>query len=352
MIYGTYYLGHSSAAKCAFAIEHGPNKVTVICSASNRIFIEETQFKLGLDIPGQAVDLEFPDGSTFTPNATSFRWASSKKRDNFLSRFETSSLAILVSILLIPTLLYLIHAVALPSAAAAITERMPENLKAEIGKRSYETVEKLAMDESTLPDALHESVLEQWSLALEKLNLPADRFSLHIHDAPTIGANAFALPSGSIIVTDDLVHLYKETPEQLQAILLHEIGHIEHEHGLQLAIRSIGSTILLSMLIGGDLDGITELVMGTSNTFLQSSFSRDMEREADIYALENLPKLGYSPAVLGHALAELTQKDGETDSITSHAEGLLNYLSSHPATDERIQSALEAGKSFDVLITP
>ena len=73
MIYGTYYLGHSSTAKSAFAIEQGTERVVIICSASNRIFVEETNFTLGLDIPGQAVDLEFPDGSIFTPNAVDFR---------------------------------------------------------------------------------------------------------------------------------------------------------------------------------------------------------------------------------------------------------------------------------------
>ena len=351
MIYGTYYLGHSSTAKSAFAIEQGTERVVIICSASNRVFIEEANFTLGLDIPGQAVDLEFPDGSIFTPNAVDFRWASLERRHS-LSRFETSRLAILVSILLIPTLLYLTHAVGLPAAAASITERLPPDLKAEIGNRSYETVETLAMEDSTLPDEVRQMVLVQWSQALETLSLADDRFSLHFHDAPGMGANAFALPNGSIIVTDDLVRLYTEHPERLQAILLHEIGHVEHEHGLQLAIRSIGSTILLSMLIGGDLDGITELVMGTGNTFLQSSFSRDMEREADTYALDHLPKLGHSPATLGHALADLRDSDKRQGRASDQAEALLNYLSSHPATSERIESALNADETFEGPLNP
>ena len=45
--------------------------------------------------------------------------------------------------------------------------------------------------------------------------------------------------------------------------MLHELGHVQFEHGLQLAIRSLASTLLLSALIGGDLNGISEALLGT-----------------------------------------------------------------------------------------
>ena len=89
--------------------------------------------------------------------------------------------------------------------------------------------------------------------------------------------------------------------------MLHELGHVQFEHGLQLAIRSLASTLLLSALIGGDLDGISEALLGTGNTLLQASFSRDMEREADAYAQDALRGLGSSPAELGYALEALGQ---------------------------------------------
>ena len=89
------------------------------------------------------------------------------------------------------------------------------------------------------------------------------------------------------------------------------LTHVQFEHGLQLAIRSLASTLLLSALIGGDLNGISEALLGTGNTLLQASFSRDMEREADAYARDALRGLGTSPAELGYALEALSHSTNE-----------------------------------------
>lgn len=53
-------------------------------------------------------------------------------------------------------------------------------------------------------------------------------------------ANAFALPSGTLILTDDLVKLAK-TDNHLMAVLAHELGHVQARHGLRLVIQAFRS---------------------------------------------------------------------------------------------------------------
>ena len=48
-------------------------------------------------------------------------------------------------------------------------------------------------------------VRELWEETLQALSLPSEGYTLRLHDAPNVGPNAFALPDGTIIVTDELV---------------------------------------------------------------------------------------------------------------------------------------------------
>ena len=138
-----------------------------------------------------------------------------------------------------------------------------------------------------------------------------------------------------MIVTDELVILLKDKPDALRAILLHEIGHVEYHHGIRLAAQATASTIVLAVIFG-DLEGITEVVLGSSSSFLQQAFSRDMEREADKYAIEKLIALGYSNDDFADAIQALQNKLDEQAQLD---ESWLKYLSTHPSSQERIDFA-------------
>jgi Zn-dependent protease with chaperone function len=95
-----------------------------------------------------------------------------------------------------------------------------------------------------------------------------------------------------------------------------------------------------------------------------TSNSREFEREADAFAFQLLRKTGRSPRLLGEALAALEkQRDSpardcpvplegqdaesakpESGTPRRSAAGRLGYLSTHPATEERIKAAEEAAR--------
>jgi Zn-dependent protease with chaperone function len=180
-----------------------------------------------------------------------------------------------------------------------------------------------------------------------------------------MGANAMALPDGSIIVTDDIVTLMEQDPNALIAVLLHEIGHVEHQHSLKMVAQTTATTMLFAMMFG-DINGAGELILGAGTGLLQTAFSRDMEREADEFSHQNLPKFDISPAAFADAMTLLVNSHSAAFASTDDEDGTdeessgeknnseianslnhwLQYLSTHPDTQERIDTArsAEAGK--------
>jgi Zn-dependent protease with chaperone function len=148
-----------------------------------------------------------------------------------------------------------------------------------------------------------------------------------------IGPNAFALPGGSMVMTDEMVELVGNDEAVLLGVLAHELGHVQHRHGMRMLIQ--GSAVgLIAGLVWGDASSLlatVPIILG------QSSYSRDAERQADQFAADVLVAAGRPPSVmvrLFERLEENKQKEHGGDNPWS-AVGIA--FSSHPADEERIQ---------------
>jgi len=162
-------------------------------------------------------------------------------------------------------------------------------------------------------------------------------------------ANAFALPSGDILVTDRLVELAKK-PEELDAILLHEIGHVVHRHGMRQIIQSSALTIIL-MLVIGDVGAVEEWTLALPGFLLESNYSQGFETEADEYAFKRMIAMDRDPAYFGHMLGRITGEGREAaeDKAVQDpgSEGWLRYLSSHPGSPARVEQARRYSEIFN-----
>lgn len=153
-------------------------------------------------------------------------------------------------------------------------------------------------------------------------------YSLNFRAGGAIGPNAFALPDGTIVLTDELVELSGGDDEMVLGVLAHEIGHVDHDHSLRQLYRAAGVTALI-MLIGGDLGGGTEDIVIQGGAVLGLSYSRSAEREADRYSVELMHKAGRDPAAIARFFKVLQDKFGD--------KGHQDFFSTHPATPERIE---------------
>ena len=154
---------------------------------------------------------------------------------------------------------------------------------------------------------------------------PGYRFVLVFRSGQAVGANAFALPTGTIVVTDELIRVI-EDPHELESILAHEIGHVIGRHSLRQLIQ--GSTIALVMMaVTGDISAVAAMSGALPVMLTETYYSREFEREADQYAYDYLSARGISGK---HFVRILDRIAGSGATV--------GFLSTHPSVDERVQT--------------
>ncbi|HTV17231.1 MAG TPA: M48 family metallopeptidase [Polyangiaceae bacterium] len=141
-------------------------------------------------------------------------------------------------------------------------------------------------------------------------------------------ANAFSLPDGTVVLTDEIVQL-SQHDDQLLGVLYHEAGHVVHGHGLRRAVES-SVLALLATAYYGDADQVTAIAAGLPLAYARSHYSREEELEADAAAFDGLRRHGKDPRHFARMLQALERAAGGSDRQ-------LQYLSSHPATSERVR---------------
>jgi len=281
-------------------------------------------------------EVRLKDGSKLIFNVEENIEQHFKGRHNaWISVLEEKKRYIFLAFILVPIFLMLIIKYVIPTTAKTIAPLMPHSVKSQIDEHAIDAFDRLVLDESKLTNEEQLKVTKSWEQMLLAINSESSeqpRYSLLFRKSETLGANAFALPGGTVVITDELIELLKGKPEAIQAILLHEIGHVYHNHGIQMMAESLGVTLVFTYLFG-DMEGITELFHGVSASVIQNTFSQSLESEADDYSLMQLKKLGISTQALADAFIALGEKHGLE-------EGKLEkYYSSHPSLRSRIDKA-------------
>ncbi|WP_108124930.1 M48 family metallopeptidase [Saccharospirillum mangrovi] len=151
------------------------------------------------------------------------------------------------------------------------------------------------------------------------------------YNSTAFGANAFALPDGSLIFTDQFVELVNE--DEFLAVAAHEIGHVRHDHSIRSIIGS-STLVAATLLITGDSEAISEIIVTAPYALAQLAYSRDMEQEADTAALQLMQAAGLDRQAFASALRKMMDSHGAGQKDSKVWD---EYLSSHPATDQRIK---------------
>ncbi len=202
---------------------------------------------------------------------------------------------------------------------------LPQNT---LDKVSHMTMEHLEKD-YLYPTRLTEDQQKQMRKSFALLSQGEERYRLHLRSSNRIGPNAFALPSGDIVLTDQLVALSRDKEyRDILGVLAHEKGHVVHQHALRMAIK----TGMAGVIIGYITGDISILATGIPTILINSSYSRDFEREADAYAVKELQDMNVSTLYMAQLFEALDEEHGEDGNATTMA-----FFSSHPLTQERIK---------------
>ena len=328
---GTYYFAGSSTC-CVAWLQQG-EQLQLTAADSGELLWQGKHYKTGSDLPGLAVELQFDDGSYFVPDDVTLRLGA-KGHVAMATRLEQHKVAILLSVLLVPLTLWWLATAGLPKFAAAMVPLLPQAVSTTLDSQTMVILDTTMLDTSLLPVKKQQQLRQQWLAALAQLS-QAEKLKANIQfrQAKGMGANAFALPAGTIVFTDELVTLLENQPDALLAVFLHEVGHVQHQHGLKLLAQSTATTMLLALLFN-DLEGLSEVLLGSGSSLMQAAFSREMESEADVFATTSLIKLGKSSAAFADAMTAISQQNDATE-----MEKWTRYLSSHPSSLERIEKA-------------
>jgi predicted Zn-dependent protease len=162
-------------------------------------------------------------------------------------------------------------------------------------------------------------------------NIVREKIKIHILTRDEI--NAFALPNGHLIIYSGLIK-NSEDQDELTGVICHEVAHIELNHVMKKLIKEIGLSALISMTTG---HGGTEIIKETAKMLSSSAFNRNLEKEADIKAVDYLTTAKVNPELFANFLYKLSDKEHE-------ATKYLTWINTHPDSKERAEYVIEYSK--------
>lgn len=151
-------------------------------------------------------------------------------------------------------------------------------------------------------------------------------YRFHVAVDPEV--NAFALPGGHIVVYTGLLKA-ADDGEEVAGVLAHEISHVALRHSLRGLVHDLGLRAVLAVFLGdfsGGLWGDLAAQLG------ELHYSRALESEADRAGLDRLLRAGIDPRGMARFFAKMAARP----------EGVPEFLSSHPAGDERLSALRQA----------
>ena len=173
-----------------------------------------------------------------------------------------------------------------------------------------------------LVDELHAAAGEEYS---------EHHFQVEIADS--YETNAFAIPGGHIVVTKGLFSSV-ESENGLSMILAHEMAHHYERHPLRSTGRGLVVSIFLLTVLGIDGSSFLQNILGGTASITNLAFSRQQEEDSDTFASNLLIKFYGHASGAAEFFQHIKSEEGSMPEIPS-------FLSTHPATDDRISTLVE-----------
>lgn len=156
--------------------------------------------------------------------------------------------------------------------------------------------------------------------------------------------NAFALPTGQLYVTRGLVALASDTSE-LSSVLAHEMAHVlaKHASTREEEAKKAAITTRVVAEMGNDAD-MTALALAKTKISM-ATFSRQQEFEADGIGVGISSRANFDPFGASRFLSAM-ERNAALKAPRSADPRSQDFLSSHPATPERVQNAQANARQY------
>ncbi len=157
-----------------------------------------------------------------------------------------------------------------------------------------------------------------------------DRSQIQLHVIKSEEVNAFALPNHQLVIYSGLI-LETRNQAELSGVMCHEIAHMEMDHVMKKLIKEVGVSILISTTTGNSGSNLMGNILKTLSS---TAYDRDLERDADIRAVDYLIRTNIDPIPFAQFLRRIPESKSAID---QH----LTLLSTHPDSEERAAYIIE-----------
>ena len=197
----------------------------------------------------------------------------------------------------------------------------PTSVVALIDEGALDTVDRAVFEPSTMKESARERYRQLFAELVAASGQDPASLRLLFRDGGRMGANAVALPGGTIILTDQLAKLAKNDNE-VAGVLAHEIGHVIDRHSLRQIYRALGIGFMIVIVIG-DTSQLLDNVVSQLALLDTLSYSRQFETDADTVSVEIMLKTGRDPLAFVDLLERIFASTGVDANET-------NWLATHP----------------------
>jgi Zn-dependent protease with chaperone function len=318
-IEGDWYDGGSSRRQPAQLRVDALGQVSVLVGATVIQHCRFETLEVSARLGSTPRRLCFGDGGCFETrdNDAVDRWLQrwQPSRWDWVHRLETHWHYVLVSLLLVVAVSVWVLIRGVPMLAEQVAGMLPEKVATHLGESALEQLDTMLFEPSRLDEAeqarlqsAFQSVLDDW---------PELSLRVVFRDGGPVGPNAFALPDGTLVFTDQIVALAGHDDELL-AVLAHEVGHVVEKHSMKLLARNALLGFLL-IAVSGDATVGSDLLLAAPLLLLEMSHSRRYEAQADDHALAWLREQGRDPGHFVNLMSRLvhSQQCGEIDAQDS-----------------------------------
>jgi Zn-dependent protease with chaperone function len=230
-----------------------------------------------------------------------------------------------------------------PWAATQITRQVPIEWESRLSARALHDLDQRWLNPTQLPAERQAQLQQRFDALAAQVEPGMRRYPAYVPQLALVfrsglSANAFALPGGTIVMTDALVEAAaRQGPgdDALMGVLAHEIGHVLHRHTTRIVVEQG----VLNVGLGLALGDVSMLVSTGSSLLTGLAYQRVHETEADCFAARLMNKARIPAAPMADLLLamEAAAHGKPADARANSGDGWSNLLSSHPDTALRAQ---------------
>ena len=326
-VQGRFFQAGSAAAQGAKLQKNG-NILQLVLDAESRLQTVEIE-SVSDRLAGVAHKIVLKDVGVFECSDNDGVDAISGTGNSFFSRLtrvESSLPLVFVFAVLSVVILVSVYRFGIPALANGAAKVTPSSVLTLMDASSLQVVDRVFFSKSDLPDKRRDEVKALFDELIEQSGPQKLPFQLLFRDGGVIGANAIALPGGTVIITDQLIKLSK-SDDEIAGVLGHEIGHGELRHSLRQIYRVLGIGFMISV-VGGDSGQLVEDVVAQAVALGNLSYTRSFEIESDHRSAELMVGLGRDPFAFIELLKRMTKEKGDKKET--------NWYSTHPSTFDRM----------------